>query len=170
MGRAKMVLALSIVAVVALTAAAADDLNLHLKGDGKVMAWGFSFEQDAKVSSETLLKGGDDVLKAIFLNAEVKGDKGKIDEVGGKFEIDKDGKITGNVKIHWLASGNPKTLTADIEGKAELADEGKKVVKLSFESKNGKVEGSWKHGSGEAMKTNGTGSFKVESQEAKSAK
>ncbi|OHB74179.1 MAG: hypothetical protein A2Z34_02645 [Planctomycetes bacterium RBG_16_59_8] len=144
--------------------AADDGLTLALKGEGKVMSWGFSFEREATITSEALLKGGEDVLKAIFKDAEVKGDKSKIEGVSGSFAIDKEGKITGKVKLDWTASGNPKTLSTDIAGKAELAEDGKKVTKISFKSEGGKVEGSWKHGDGAAMKTKGTGNFSVESK------
>lgn len=171
-GRRRLtVLAMALIVAAPLAATAMEgEVPLLFKGDGKVSSWGFSFNHEVKVSSETLLKGGEDALKAIFKGAEVKGDKAKIEEASGELTIGKDGAITGKVKLSWTVSGNPKTLDAGLSGTATLSEDGKTVVKLSLKSEKGKVAGSWKHAGGAEMKTSGTGSFTVETAGAKEEK
>ncbi|OHB76264.1 MAG: hypothetical protein A2Z34_09470 [Planctomycetes bacterium RBG_16_59_8] len=140
--------------------AQAGDVALVFSGEGQTQGrYNFSWNHEAKVSSEKLAAGGEEVLKAIFQGAEVKGDDSKIDKASGTFKID-GGKVSGHVKLEWKVQGNPKVIEADLDGTSSTTGE---TGKVSFAAKNVKVSGSWNWGGGE-MAITGKASFKVESK------
>lgn len=132
------------------------DVTLVFSGSGQTQGkYNFSWNHEVKVSSDTLAKGGEEALKAIFEGADVKGDNAKVEKASGTFKVD-GGKVSGHVKLEWKVQGNPKVIEADLEGTSEGG-------KVSFEAKNVKVSGSWNWGGGSAA-VFGKASFKVESK------